>query len=94
MNRRYDARVVVVEFFGVARLRAGIEQAHVYAHSIGEALAEVAKQCPALNGTVVDNGRLAPGFVIAVNGLQITADPLTALRPGDALVVLSADAGG
>lgn len=94
MRARYDDRVVTIELYGVARLRAGTFRVEVEARSIAEALRALARRCPTLEGAVVRDVTLSPSFMIAVNGLQMTADPGTQLRDGDVLVLLSADAGG
>jgi molybdopterin converting factor small subunit len=86
--------VVTIEFYGVPRLRAGRDAITVEAASLGEALSALAAACPALDPSVVHAGRLSAHYLIAHNGLQITADPATPLRAGDALVLLSAEAGG
>jgi molybdopterin converting factor small subunit len=86
--------VVTIELFGVPRMRAGVDQVKVEAASIGEALRALAEACPVLGRGVVREGALSPSYMIAVNGLQMTADPRTELRDGDVLVLLSADAGG
>ncbi|MFT3769574.1 MAG: MoaD/ThiS family protein [Minicystis sp.] len=86
--------MVTIELFGVPRLRAGREEVAVEAASLGEALSALAVACPALTPAVVQSGRLSPYYLVAKNGLQLTADPATPLAPGDTLVLLSAEAGG
>jgi molybdopterin converting factor small subunit len=86
--------MITIELYGVPRLRAGRDAIAVEAASLGEALAALASACPALAPSVVDGGKLSPHYLVAKNGLQITADPATPLAPGDALVLLSAEAGG
>ncbi|MCC6556947.1 MAG: MoaD/ThiS family protein [Polyangiaceae bacterium] len=86
--------MVVIELYGVPRLRAGREAIEVEGCSLGEALRALGQQCPALAPSVVHEGRLGPAYLVAVNGLQITADPVTPLADGDVLVLISADAGG
>lgn len=86
--------MVVIELYGVARLRAGLAAVEVDAGSLGEAIRALGERCPALSPHVVDGARLAPSYLCAVNGRQITADPATALAEGDVVVLLSADAGG
>ena len=86
--------MVTIELFGVPRLRAGRDAIAVEAASLGEALAALAIACPALAPAVVRSGRLSPHYLVAKNGLQLTADPETPLAPGDTLVLLSAEAGG
>jgi molybdopterin converting factor small subunit len=43
---------------------------------------------------VVDGQRLQPCYVVAINGIQFTADAKHPLRDGDAIILLAADAGG
>lgn len=85
---------MTIELYGVARLRAGTDRVGVDATSIGAALRALGQRCPALRGAVVQDGWLSPSYMIAINGLQMTADPATALKDGDTLVLISADAGG
>lgn len=86
--------MVVIELFGVPRLRAGRDAVEVEARSLGEALRALGASCPALAPAVVDGERLGAAYLVAVNGLQLTADPRTPLADGDHVVLLSADAGG
>jgi molybdopterin converting factor small subunit len=86
--------VVVIELYGVPRLRAGREAIPVEARSLGEALRALGESCPALAPSVVDGDRLGACYLVAVNGLQLTADPRTPLADGDVVVLLAADAGG
>jgi molybdopterin converting factor small subunit len=86
--------VVVIELYGVPRLRAGQDAFQVDACSLGEALAALGSTCPALAPSVVDGGRLQPWYLVAINGLHLTADPGTPLADGDVVVLLAADGGG
>lgn len=86
--------MVTIELYGVARLRAGREAIEVDARSLGDALAALGAACPALERVIVAGGHLAPGWLVALNGAQITADPETPLDEGDVVVLVSADAGG
>jgi len=43
---------------------------------------------------MVDGQCLQPCHVVAINGIQFTADAEYPLHDGDAIVLLSADAGG
>lgn len=86
--------MVRIELFGVPRMRAGVDLVEVEAASIGEALRALVVACPVLDRGVVVDGALSRCYLVAVNGLQMTSDPGTALRDGDVLVLLSADAGG
>lgn len=86
--------MVVIELYGVPRLRAGRDALEVEARSLGEALRALGARCPELATTVVKGDRLGPSYLCAVNGRQLTADPATPLADGDVVVLLSADAGG
>ena len=86
--------VVTIELFGVPRLRAGLEALQVEARSLGEALHALGEACPSLRASVIDEGRLRPFYLVAVNGAQLTADPTTPLHDGDVVALMSADAGG
>lgn len=86
--------MITIELFGVPRMRAGCESITVEAASLGEAFHALGAACPALDPTVVQAGRLRSHYLVALNGLQLTADPATPLVAGDVIVVLSAEAGG
>jgi hypothetical protein len=86
---------VVVEFYGIPRRRAGRAQLVVRRCVLAEVLAEVKQACPGLADLVQDDGRLAPQYLVSINGrrfTQVAED--RRLRPGDHVLLLSADAGG
>ena len=85
---------ITFEFFGVARLRSGVERIAVSAATLGAALAALERSCPGLTGTVIEDGRLGRHFRLSLNGRQFVSDPAQALAEGDTLVVLSAEVGG
>jgi sulfur-carrier protein len=86
--------MVTIELYGVPRMRAGRDVVAVEAGCLGDALAALGRECPALAPSVVDGQRLRPFYVVAINGIQFTADAKHPLRDGDAIILLSADAGG
>jgi molybdopterin converting factor small subunit len=86
--------VIRIELFGVPRLRAECDVVDVDAETLGGALRELERACPALSPGVVADGRLSQAYLVALNGRQFTSDPETALRDGDVLVLVSAQAGG
>ncbi len=86
--------VITFELFGTARLKAGTAQLSVDASTLGEAIDHVARRIPALDGSIVVNGRLHPAFRLNLNGDRFIDDPETPLNEGDALLIISADAGG
>ena len=86
--------MVTIELYGVPRMRAGRDEITVEAGCLGDALAALGRECPVLAPSVVDGQRLQPCYVVAINGVQFTADATHPLRDGDAIILLSADAGG
>jgi molybdopterin-guanine dinucleotide biosynthesis protein A/molybdopterin converting factor small subunit len=96
-----DARGVhcTVELFGVARLLARTGEVSL-ALPPGSTLSEVyralAQKLPVLAGRVIapDGSGLAEGCACNVNGLQFVRAATGAIRAGDHIVILSADAGG
>jgi molybdopterin converting factor small subunit len=84
---------VTVEFFGVPRARAGRAELAVEAATVAEALAAVERACPGLKG-LVRSGRLAPHYLLSVNGTEFIGDLQRPLGLKDRLLLLSADAGG
>jgi molybdopterin converting factor small subunit len=86
-------RRVTVEFFGVPRARAGRAELAVEAATAAEALAAVEHACPGLKG-LLREGRLAPHYLLSVNGERFVTRLDEPLGPGTRLLLLSADAGG
>ena len=85
---------VRVEFYDVARLRAGVASVTVGAATVGDALREVALRLPALVPEVIRDGRLVEHWRASVNAARFVDDAATPLVAGDALLLLSAQAGG
>lgn len=90
--------IVSVEFYGIARQRAGVDRLEValpdqgatlsdVLRSIGEKLPEFAAHC-------LDHGRLHPSLAANLDGERFVTDPETIVRDGQSLLILSADAGG
>jgi molybdopterin converting factor small subunit len=94
MKGEEDRAVVTVEFFGVPRARAGRAELEVSAATAADALDGVAAVCPALAGLRRPDGRLAPQYLLSLDGERFVTDLAQPLRPGDRLLLLSADAGG
>lgn len=84
---------VTVEFFGVPRQRAGRPELTVPPGTVAEVLAAVERACPRLKG-LVQVGRLAPHFLLSMDGHRFIQDLRQPLRGGERLLLLSADAGG
>ncbi len=83
---------VRVEFYGLARLRAGRAELAVEAGTVRAALEAAEAVCPGLR--VLRDSRLSPEYLLSVSGSRFTADPDEPLPAGSALLVLGADAGG
>jgi molybdopterin converting factor small subunit len=89
-----EAGRVTVEFYGVPRLRAGRAELAVAAGTVAAVLAAVEASCPGLKGLVTAGGRLDPHYLLSVDGRRFVSDGREPLRPGERLLLLSADAGG
>jgi molybdopterin converting factor small subunit len=85
---------VTVELFGIPRERAGVAKADATASTLGEMLALLALRFPRFAESCVRDGELAQGYVANLNGRAFITDPATVLSDGDAVLILSADAGG
>jgi molybdopterin converting factor small subunit len=82
-----------VEFLGVPRERAGIDELDVQADTLGRLLGTLASQMPGLAELIVDD-RLHPSLAASLNGDRFISDPETPLRDEDCVLILSSDAGG
>lgn len=85
---------VTVELFGIARARAGAEEAEFEADSLGDVLRGLARRFPKLEGEVVSAGALAEGWLVSLDGERFVDDPATPLADGARLLLISAHAGG
>ncbi|MFL5242358.1 MAG: MoaD/ThiS family protein [Gemmataceae bacterium] len=95
MKRNVDnSNMVTVEFYGVPRQRAGLSELAVPAGSLADVLAAIEESCPKLAGLVGRQGRLAPQYLLSLNGDEFVSDMEQRIRPGDRVLLLSADAGG
>jgi molybdopterin converting factor small subunit len=93
-----DARVLV-ELFGVARLKAGqkrMDLPFAEARSLAQVIQTLAARHPALVGPVIATGGTAlnDGYVFNLNGRDFILDPNTAFVLGDTVLLISAVAGG
>jgi len=85
---------ITVEFYGVPRERAGVASALAAGASLRDVLADIGRQFPRLAESCFEGSRLGRAYAANVNGQRFVSDPETALRPGDTLLILAADAGG
>lgn len=83
-----------VELFGVLRHRAGVANVEVEAATLGQAVREICRRLPQLEGVCDPSGRLSRPFLANVNGEQFVVDPATPLDTGDSLLLMSSDPGG
>jgi len=86
--------MIRIELYERARQLAGVDAVEVEAETLGEALEALARLHPALVPAVVADGRLARHWRANVNGRMWVEDPATALAAKDALIIVSALAGG
>jgi hypothetical protein len=89
-----EAAEVTVEFYGIPRQRAGRVELAVNAGTMAEVLGAVECVCPKLGRLLDAHGRLSPHYLVSLDGQSFVADLRQRLRPGDRLLLLSADAGG
>jgi len=88
------ADLVTVEFFGIPRQRAGRAELTVAARTIADLLEAIERACPGLAGLRRPDGRLAAHYLLSMEGRHFVSDMAWELRPGDRVLLLSADAGG
>lgn len=85
---------VTVEFYGIARQRAGVASLDVDAGSVGEAFDRLALQLPRWAESCLVNGELKPVFLANLNARHFVAERSHPLAEGDHLLILAADVGG
>ena len=95
----YDRRMAVrVEFYGIARQRAGTSQLALDVPpagiSLGAVFKGIASALPGFAGECVLDGRLLPSLAANLDGEQFVSDLTMPIRDGQCLLILSADAGG
>jgi molybdopterin-guanine dinucleotide biosynthesis protein A len=88
-----------VELFGAARFLAHTREVSLTlpaGATFSQVYTALADKLPVLVGKVIDpdRARLFDGFACNVNGLDFIRTPATAVKAGDNIVILSADAGG
>ena len=82
-----------VEFLGVSRERAGIDEIDVDADTLGRLLGTLAARMPGL-AELIHVDRLHPSLAANLNGDRFISDPKTPLTNDDRVLILSADVGG
>jgi len=85
---------IVVEFYGIARERAGTAQATIEAATVQEAVQVLAEKFPRFAAECTENGQLSRHYIANINGERFVSDPATHLGAHDSLLIMSIDAGG
>ena len=87
-----------VEFYGLARQRAGIAgltlSLPAEARTLDGVLEEVVRLLPLLGEELIAGGRLHSALAANLDGQRFISDPATPIRDGQCVLILSADAGG
>jgi molybdopterin converting factor small subunit len=87
-----------IELYGVIRRRAGVEAVELPVSGevlrLSDVLDQLRLRFPALADLCIDGDRLRRGYTANLNGRQFISAPETALNDGDALLLMSNDAGG
>lgn len=87
-----------VEFFGIARQRAGTGALTLDASAgpltLSDVLKQVAAQSPQLGQTLLVGGQLHDSLTVNVDGNRFIRDPKTPIHDGQSILILSTDAGG
>ncbi|MCA9075357.1 MAG: MoaD/ThiS family protein [Planctomycetaceae bacterium] len=85
---------ITVEFFGLARKRAGVASIEIDAHTIGTAFDVLESLLPKWADACLDDGHLKRSFLANVNSRTFVNDRNQPLQDGDHLLILAADVGG
>jgi len=87
-----------IEFYGVVRRRAEVEAVELPVSGevlrLSDVLDQLRRLFPALAELCIDGDRLRRGYTANLNGRQFISAPDTPLNDGDALLLMSNDAGG
>lgn len=83
-----------VEFYGIARQRAGVEFLEVDGATLGDVYDQLHAQLPGFSTACLADGKLRSGYLANINGRTFASARDTPLSTGDAVLFLSADAGG
>ncbi|MCA9153455.1 MAG: MoaD/ThiS family protein [Planctomycetales bacterium] len=89
---------VQVEFYGIARQRAGVASCQIpltdECTTLGAVLRELATRFPAFGQRCCEQDRLRSDYIANLGGEQFVRDSDTPICQGQTLLILSADAGG
>jgi molybdopterin converting factor small subunit len=89
---------VSVEFFGIARLWAGVGHVEVELAAgkacLTDILDSLAERLPAFRQSCLAGGRLDAALICNIDGQRFITDPATPIADRQTVLILSADAGG
>ena len=86
--------MVVVELYGLPRLRAGAERIELAPGRLHALLVEMAAALPGLVPDIIAAGALTEHALVAIDGRSLLIDPAAEIPDGAVLVMISAQAGG
>src|SRR5262245_2354500 len=89
-----EAAGVIIELFGIPRLRAGRAEATLPSGSVREVLYALRQLCPGLGDLLREDGGLSRHYLLSLEGQEFITDLGRVLPPGSRLLLLSADPGG
>jgi MoaD family protein len=82
-----------IKLYANLRNIAGTKELSITGASLGQVLSELTKQCPELDGVILENGQIRPHFVITINGLNAT-DLDASVTEQDMIAIFPPIAGG
>jgi len=65
-------KMPTVKLFASLRKAAGTKELSITGSTLGTVLNELVQQSPALEGVILDNGKIRAHYVITINGLNAT----------------------
>jgi hypothetical protein len=90
--------IITVELFDIPRRRAGAGNVTIEISAdevlFSDVLCILGERYPALAATCFEGTKLRAGYLASVGGKRFIRDPDARLCGGDALLIMSADAGG
>lgn len=85
---------VRVEFYGIPRVRSGVDHTFVEGNTLGEIIEELGNRYPGLRQCCVEGRNLRPGYIVNLDGNSFVSDPLTRVSSENSVLLMSIDAGG
>lgn len=89
---------ITVEFFGIPRVRAGVQRMEMHpecgAAKLSEILREVAQRIPGFAEACMSEDGLGEHFIASIDGERFIRDEDVLIEDQRTVLILSADAGG